>query len=276
MRKPFHSFLVLLAVLGLLAGCGSDGKKKSRAADPTASDKDGGAGRGKQDGEGETGGGGEEAKEPAKAPQEKTFDVHVTAPEVSDRGVEICRIEVEDFPLTLEEIRSWLKREADGGRDPEDARLSTKTLRIRTHKETPYKYVQFLLQECVRPGVGVWKLRVLEGDRNLPIFLPTDGNLVHDGRDSSRLPIRIVLRMNPNNRKCKVYVGQVLCNYDDQGIGKAGKLVKEIVEKGVNTAEIDAGGDVPMHWVLEALDMLVRARLEKIHFTGAIERADGK
>jgi hypothetical protein len=94
--------------------------------------------------------------------------------------------------------------------------------------------------------------------------------------DVKKFPIRIVLRWNPSIQKCKVYVGQILCNYDDQGIRKAKELVAQITDRGVDTAEIDGRGDVPMHWVMEALDMLIKARLKTIHFTGHIEQAKKK
>jgi biopolymer transport protein ExbD len=112
------------------------------------------------------------------------------------------------------------------------------------------------------------KFKTLEG--KLAAYLPKDRgprNIYTPPPDT--LPIRVVLRWNPTIRKCKVYVGQVLCNYDEQGIARAFSKVRQIRQTGSSIAEIDAGGDVPMGWVVQALNMCIRADLREIHFTGA-------
>ncbi|MHC5038974.1 MAG: hypothetical protein ACYTHM_16825 [Planctomycetota bacterium] len=269
-----HSFLLIFAVLGLVAGCGSGGKQggKTKETVPSASKS-----------EAEKGGRQEKAEEaevskrdteevPApKAPEVKPLEVHVTAPKISGEGVTICQFEVDELPLGVKELKSWLKRETREYRDDKNPRLSTRPLHIRTHKDTPYRWIQFLLIECVQPGVGIWKYRVFEGARDLPIYLPTDVSPVSSEAKEQNLPIRLVLRWNPTIKRCKVYVGQVLCNYDGKGIARAKKLIAQITQRGVNTAEIDGGGDVPMFWILEALDMLIQSRLEKIHFSAQME-----
>ena len=112
------------------------------------------------------------------------------------------------------------------------------------------------------------KFKTLEG--KLAAYLPKDRGWININTPPPEiLPIRVVLRWNPSIRKCKVYVGEVLCNYDDQGIARAFTKVRQIRQTGSTTAQIDAGGDVPMGWVVSALNMCIRANLGKIHFTGA-------
>jgi hypothetical protein len=40
---------------------------------------------------------------------------------------------------------------------------------------------------------------------------------------------------------------------------------------GTSEAEIDAGGDVPVHWVVQAINLLVKAKIEEIHFVGSVD-----
>ncbi|MHC4777732.1 MAG: ExbD/TolR family protein [Planctomycetota bacterium] len=112
------------------------------------------------------------------------------------------------------------------------------------------------------------KFKTLEG--KLDAYLPKDRGMDNIRIEEKPLPVRVVLRWNPTIQRCKVYVGQVLCNYDDAGISRARSRVKAIKQTGTDTAEIDASGDVPMHWVVQTLDMLISADLPEINFTGAM------
>ncbi|MHC5079837.1 MAG: ExbD/TolR family protein [Planctomycetota bacterium] len=113
------------------------------------------------------------------------------------------------------------------------------------------------------------KFKTLEG--KLAAYLPKDKGLQNYKIEEQTLPVRVVLRWNPTIKRCKVYVGQVLCNYDDQGIQRALKKVQQIKATGTDKAEIDAGGDVPMAWVVQALNMLIKADMPEINFTGAMD-----
>ncbi len=113
------------------------------------------------------------------------------------------------------------------------------------------------------------KFKTLEG--KLAAYLPKDKGLQNVKIEEQTLPVRVVLRWNPTIKRCKVYVGQVLCNYDDDGITRAMKKVKQIKQTGTDKAEIDAGGDVPMAWVVQALNMLIKADMPEINFTGAMD-----
>jgi biopolymer transport protein ExbD len=55
-------------------------------------------------------------------------------------------------------LRDWLKREASIARDPKDKRLCTRALLIRADQDAQYKYIQHIMQECVQPGIGIWKV----------------------------------------------------------------------------------------------------------------------
>ncbi|MHC4597462.1 MAG: ExbD/TolR family protein [Planctomycetota bacterium] len=111
------------------------------------------------------------------------------------------------------------------------------------------------------------KFKTLEG--KLAAYLPKDRGMINTRVEEKSLPVRVVLRWNPTIRRCKVYVGQVLCNYDRPGIERAFRRVRQIMQTDTDTAEIDAGGDVPMHWIVQTVDMLMRADMPEIHFTGA-------
>ncbi|MHC4777731.1 MAG: ExbD/TolR family protein [Planctomycetota bacterium] len=107
----------------------------------------------------------------------------------------------------------------------------------------------------------------LEG--KLDVFLPENGIRSDTPPVDMELPVRVVLRWNPSIGRCKFYVGQVLCNYDKQGLGRARTKVRKVLAVGARKAEIDASGDVPMDWVVRTLDMLVEADMPEINFTGA-------
>ncbi|MHC5038277.1 MAG: hypothetical protein ACYTHM_13260 [Planctomycetota bacterium] len=83
---------------------------------------------------------------------------------------------------------------------------------------------------------------------------------------AATMPIMIHLRWNPAVKKCKVYVGRVLCNYDVQGIERAGKKIEEILAKGQYDVAVSAGEDVPAKWVLAALDMASKKKPRRILF----------
>ena len=104
----------------------------------------------------------------------------------------------------------------------------------------------------------------------LAAYLPKDKGLMNFKIEEQKLPVRVLLRWNPTINKCKIYVGQVLCNYNDEGITRALQKVKQIKQTGADKAEIDAGGDVPMYWVVQSLNMLIKADLREINFTGAM------
>jgi biopolymer transport protein ExbD len=115
-------------------------------------------------------------------------------------------------------------------------------------------------------------------EAKLSVFLPKEGF------DPTRIekpvldpPLRVLLRWNPQIGRCKIYVGQVLCNYDEEGMRRALQRVRMLKQTGTTTAEIDAGGDVPMFWIVQALNMLIEAGIPKINFTGSMNPlADNK
>jgi hypothetical protein len=131
-----------------------------------------------------------------------------------------------------------------------------------------------LLEECRRPDVGIWKLRLHSGRRDLPVTLANDPFLrpAVSVAEKER-PLRMVLRMDPKAGKFQVYVGQILFRFDDKAIAKAKVKLSWVMEKYPNadTANIDCGPNVPMHWVMEVLDMLVKAELATIYFVGLTE-----
>jgi len=112
----------------------------------------------------------------------------------------------------------------------------------------------------------------------LSAFLPKEGiNLNLPDTPPPPPPCRVLLRWNPEIGRCKVYVGQVLCNYDDEGLRRALQRVRLIKQTGSGASEIDAGGDVPMVWVVQTLNMLIQAKMTKINFTGSLNpMADNK
>jgi biopolymer transport protein ExbD len=111
------------------------------------------------------------------------------------------------------------------------------------------------------------KFKTLDG--LLSAYMPRNEG-PQDSRVDPSLPVRVVLRWNPSIGRCKVYVGQVLCNYDEQGLVRARSRVRQILSTGVMKAEIDAAGDVPMYWVIQSLNMLVETQVKQINFTGSM------
>jgi hypothetical protein len=80
----------------------------------------------------------------------------------------------------------------------------------------------------------------------------------------------VLLRWNAPRRQCRVIVGQNFCGYGDDGIWTALRKARLLKSAGVESAEIDAGGDVHVGWVVQALNMLVKAEFSNIAFTGAM------
>ena len=111
------------------------------------------------------------------------------------------------------------------------------------------------------------KFKTLEG--KLDAYCPKEGLENIPSEPPETLPVRVSLRWNPAIGKCKIYVGQVLCSYNEPGIERAFRLMLRLKQAGSTGAEIDAGEDVPMEWVVQALNMLVKADMTKITFTGS-------
>ena len=91
-----------------------------------------------------------------KNPEKKRLIVNIMAPTRDGR----CEIKVKGKTMDTRKLYTFLRGEASISRDPKDERLSTRALLIRADKETPFKYVQAVMQECVKPGVGIWKIQL--------------------------------------------------------------------------------------------------------------------
>jgi biopolymer transport protein ExbD len=117
--------------------------------------------------------------------------------------------------------------------------------------------------------------KFVTAEGKLAAYLPKDKGLMNFKIEEQKLPVRVLLRWNPTINKCKIYVGQVLCNYNDEGISRALQKVKQIKQTGADKAEIDAGADVPMSWVVQSLNMLIKAGMPEINFTGAMNPLEG-
>jgi hypothetical protein len=89
--------------------------------------------------------------------------------------------------------------------------------------------------------------------------------------NTAKLPIRLLLRWNPTILRCKVYVGQVLCNYGDEGMLRASAKIESIVQEG-NAANllVDAGSDLPCSWVVAAGRMAKGRILDKRRIPGNV------
>ena len=93
---------------------------------------------------------------PDSNPEKKRITVNLLPPE--DGG--FCKVKVGGKEMNQKALHKFLKTEAQIARDPEDPRLCTRALLIRADKETTFRYVQFVMQECVKPGVGIWKIQI--------------------------------------------------------------------------------------------------------------------
>jgi biopolymer transport protein ExbD len=111
------------------------------------------------------------------------------------------------------------------------------------------------------------KFKTFEG--KLAAYLPKDKGLQNYKIEEQELPIKVLLKWNAPRKQCRITVGRIFCGYDTEGIAKALTKVKQIKSTGVAKAEIEAGGDVRMIWVVQSLNMLIKADLTEINFTGA-------
>ncbi|MHC4597461.1 MAG: ExbD/TolR family protein [Planctomycetota bacterium] len=93
---------------------------------------------------------------PDIGPEKRRITVNILAPE--DRG--ICRVKVKGKVLDPRGLHGYLWNEAQIARDPQDPRLCTRALLIRADKDTTFRYVQHVMQECVKPGIGIWKIQL--------------------------------------------------------------------------------------------------------------------
>ncbi|MHC4780468.1 MAG: ExbD/TolR family protein [Planctomycetota bacterium] len=97
---------------------------------------------------------------PDNNPEKKRITVNLLPP--GDAG--ICKVKVGGQVMDSKRLHRYLKTEAEISRDPEDPRLSTRALLIRADRDTTFRYVQFVMQECVKPGVGIWKIQIAVKD----------------------------------------------------------------------------------------------------------------
>jgi biopolymer transport protein ExbD len=104
-------------------------------------------------------------------------------------------------------------------------------------------------------------------EAKLNAYMPRHGRDNFDVTQPA-VPIDLKLRWNAPRRQCRVTVGQVFCGYDTEGMHKAQRLVRRLKSSGMERAQIDAGGDVRSGWVVSALNILVKAGLSEIDFTG--------
>jgi biopolymer transport protein ExbD len=111
------------------------------------------------------------------------------------------------------------------------------------------------------------KFKTFEG--KLASYLPKDRGMENYPIDKQKIPLKLLLRWNAPRKQCRVTIGQNFCGYGVEGIGNALRKARQIKTSGVEKAEIEAGGDVHMGWVVQALNMLVKADFEDIAFTGA-------
>jgi biopolymer transport protein ExbD len=89
-------------------------------------------------------------------PKQKRIVVNITAPEGNGR----CRIKVRGREMDLPELNRFLRIEAELDRDPVRPQLSNLPVLIRADRTSPFRYTQAVLQECVKPGVGIWKVQI--------------------------------------------------------------------------------------------------------------------
>ena len=163
---------------------------------------------------------------------------------------------------------------ADGNKKPQ---LLAKRKKEKKTTEQEPKLEMTPMIDCVFQLLIFFMLtgKFVGTEGKLAAYLPKDKGLMNFKIEEQKLPIRILLRWNPTINKCKIYVGQVLCNYNEEGISRALTKVKQIKQTGADKAEIDAGGDVPMFWVVQSLNMLILGNLQEINFTGAMNPLEG-
>ncbi|MHC4597459.1 MAG: ExbD/TolR family protein [Planctomycetota bacterium] len=93
---------------------------------------------------------------PDNAPEKKRITVNILPP--GDRGT--CHVKVKGKIMDQKALHKFLKTEAQIARDPDDPRLCTRALLIRADRDTTFRYVQMVMQECVKPGIGIWKIQL--------------------------------------------------------------------------------------------------------------------
>ncbi|MHC4777733.1 MAG: ExbD/TolR family protein [Planctomycetota bacterium] len=86
----------------------------------------------------------------------KRVVVNITAPE----GEGACRIKVRGQEMNLRGLRTYLRTEAQLQPDLSRPGVSELPVLIRADRETPFRYTQAVLQECVRPGIRIWKVQI--------------------------------------------------------------------------------------------------------------------
>lgn len=111
------------------------------------------------------------------------------------------------------------------------------------------------------------KFKTFEG--KLAAYLPRDRGQEPFRVEKQDLPVQILLRWNAPRRQCRVSVGRVFCGYDNEGVARALHKVRQLRNAGMDRAEIEAGGDVQMLWVVQTLNMLIESGLKHIDFTAA-------
>jgi biopolymer transport protein ExbD len=91
-----------------------------------------------------------------KNPEKKRLIVNIMAPNKDGK----CEVRVKGKLMDMGRLAKFFKIESSISRDPKDPRLCTRALLIRADKEAPFKYVQAVMQECVKPGIGIWKIQI--------------------------------------------------------------------------------------------------------------------
>ncbi|MHC5039704.1 MAG: hypothetical protein ACYTHM_20565 [Planctomycetota bacterium] len=83
-----------------------------------------------------------------------------------------------------------------------------------------------------------------------------DGGLRNFKIEELTLPLRIRLVWNAPLGKCRISVGSIFHGYDDQGLKRASKACKQILQTGVTDMEIESGEDVHFDNFLKVLSMV--------------------
>ena len=99
---------------------------------------------------------------PDANPEKKRITVNLLPPEEGG----FCKVKVKGQVMDQKRLYRFLKTEAEISRDPDDPRLSTRALLIRADRDTTFRFVQFVMQECVKPGVGIWKIQIAVKEPN--------------------------------------------------------------------------------------------------------------
>jgi hypothetical protein len=108
--------------------------------------------------------------------------------------------------------------------------------------------------EAASGGTLTWAevARVLAKACGNAALAPPEAAPTNDGK----LPIHLILRWNPTAGKCKVYVGPVLCNYNDMGLERASSLIeRNLTSEATSDLMIAAENEVPCKWVVSSAQM---------------------